>query len=164
MDTEEIAAASPTSPTGPATSDDPLQSSGTAPTVNTSTLYRPTRPVRNTQNYVPPTGNNEELKDDLSDFGFGAQKVNRLMKTREYHFDDTMQRPQHQTREDRENKRKGVAVARTGRSQVGSTKVVEPERAAKRVKIKGEKAEGLVIEGSGSMHLHLLAIAFNKFD
>lgn len=88
--------------------------------------------------YRPPAGNETELKSDLLEFGFGAKTVKSLMAKRELITDSTMQRPHGQTRENRENERKGVVA--------GSAKA-KKERGVR--KSGQEKYEGLVLsEGS----------------
>lgn len=152
MDSDEIAVASPENAGLSSPSDDPLQISGPAPQLTHQA------PLPLPQDYIPPSGNDDELENDLSDFGFRAEKVNELMSKREFYFDATMQRPQGQTREDRENERKGLNVGSRMPSRglfratpMHATRLArEPQRALKRVKVKGEKAEGLVIEGNGS--------------
>ena len=155
MDLDEIAVASPASNGISSASDDPLQSHDPPPQAN-----KIARQVRYPEGYAPPSGNDGELKDDLSDFGFAAKQVKGLMSTREFYFDATMQRPQYQTREDRENERRGLAMdkGRSRRSQAMSARASALERPAKRAKVKGEKAEGLVVEGTGSMFPHKIAV------
>ena len=85
------------------------------------------------------------------------------MSKRESFFDATMQRPQFQTREDRENERKGLGMGLVGarrgvfRAMPGTMgtpiREAQAQRVGKRVKVKGEKAEGLVVEGNGSESL-----------
>ena len=113
---------------------------------------KPTRPIKSAKDYIPPTANNDELEDDLEDFGFDQSQVKSLMSKRESHFDATMQRPHFQTREDRENERRrllnGSGSKRLNGWKPTSRTTREVQRPAK--KVKRVSGEGLVIEGSSS--------------
>ena len=113
---------------------------------------KPTRPIKLAKNYNPHTANNDELEDDLEDFGFDQGQVKNLLTKRESRFDATMQRPHLQTREDRENERRRL-LGGSGSKRLNELKPTsgvrrEGQRPAK--KVKRISGEGLVIEGTGS--------------
>ena len=152
MDEDEIIV---TSPTTIIRSSPPVENSvqqHEEPNGQLERTAKPTRAIKLTKNYNPPTANNDELEDDLEDFGFDQSHVKNLLTKRESRFDATMQRLHLQTREDRENERRrllgGSVSKRLNELKPTSGVRREGQRPAK--KVKRISGEGLVIEGTGS--------------